>query len=71
MRKKYGKFYADWRDEHGHRRMKALSSKKAAISYQTKMRRAVRAKKAQASARLRTSARPGQKRVGASAQTQP
>jgi hypothetical protein len=44
MRKKYGKFYADWRDEHGRRRMKAFPTKKQALTHTHKMQRSVAAK---------------------------
>src|SRR4029077_1510736 len=49
MRKRYGKFYADWIDEAGHRRMKACATKKAALRLTEKMRREVASKKAHAS----------------------
>ncbi len=61
MRKKYGKFYADWRDQHGHRRMKAFPTKPAALKHQDKQRRAIARKKARASAPSQTSARRGSK----------
>jgi hypothetical protein len=48
MRVKYGKWYADWNDEQGRRRMKAFPTKKAAERHQMKMRREVARKKAQA-----------------------
>ena len=59
MRKRYGKFYADWIDETGHRRMKALDTKKGAQAYTRKMRLLAAAKKAQASAPSAKSARRG------------
>lgn len=58
MRKKYGKFYADWKDEHGHRRMKACATKGAAEKFTRKMRREVASKKAQAPRRSRKSSAP-------------
>lgn len=50
MRKKYGKHYADWRDEHGVRHMKAFDTKRAAVQFQTKQRNLTQAKKVQPSA---------------------
>jgi hypothetical protein len=50
MRNKYGKFYADWRDEHGRRHMKACKTKRAALRLQQKQKNAAHAKKAQAQA---------------------
>ncbi|MBZ5540940.1 MAG: hypothetical protein LAN61_10530 [Acidobacteriia bacterium] len=61
MRKKYGKFYADWRDEHGQRHMKACPSKKAAAQLSTKMRREAAAKKDQPSATSARSVARGRK----------
>lgn len=61
MKSKYGKWYADWIDETGHRRAKALPTKKAALKHQQRMRNEVAAKKAHASDRSGTSARHGQK----------
>jgi hypothetical protein len=57
MRKRYGKFYADWIDETGHRRMKACPTKKAALRLTARMRKQVAAKKARASGPSATSAR--------------
>ncbi len=45
MRKKYGKWYADWRDETGVRHAKAFPTKKAAQRHTDKMRAQVAAKK--------------------------
>ena len=45
MREKFGSHYADWRDEHGRRHMKAFPTKAAAQRHTRKMRRAI-AKKA-------------------------
>ena len=59
MLKKYGKFYADWRDHRGHRRMKAFPTKVGALRYQTKMRDLTERKKARASATLRSSRKRG------------
>lgn len=59
MRHKHGKWYADWRDEHGRRRMKAFPTKKQAQQYTAKMRRLVAEKKARASAPSPTGARLG------------
>jgi hypothetical protein len=33
MRAKYGKFYADWRDEKGKRHMKAFGTRKEAARF--------------------------------------
>lgn len=55
MRKKAGKFYADWRDEHGVRHMKACRSKAAAQRLSTLKRREAAAKKDQRSATSRRS----------------
>jgi hypothetical protein len=60
MQKKYGKFYADFKDEKGHRRRKAFKTKEAATAFQTKMRNAIKAKKASGHA-SRRSARLTQK----------
>ncbi len=51
MLKKYGKFFADWRDPLGKRHRKACQTKSAALRLQSRMRRENQAKKAQASAR--------------------
>ncbi len=59
MRKKAGKYYADWRDEHGRRHMKACASKEAAIRLSRKMRREVAAKKAQSSGMFAPSPKRG------------
>ncbi len=48
MQKKYGKFYADWRDEHGRRQRKSFPTKKRALQHQNKMQRQASAKKARA-----------------------
>jgi len=48
MRRKYGSYYADWRDEHGNRRMKAFPTKKQATRYQNRMRSIAAAKKQEA-----------------------
>lgn len=61
MLKKYGKFYADWDDEHGKRHRKALPSRRAALKFQTKMRNAVAAKKAPLTRSSRPSSKPGRK----------
>ncbi len=63
MRKKYRKFYADWRDEKGRRRMKAFPTKGGALRHQNAMRAQVAGKKARASAPSRTSRLPGQRRT--------
>lgn len=63
MRKRYGKFLADWRDENGRRKRKALATKKAALRFQNKMQHQVAAKKAHASAASRKSAKPGPRRT--------
>lgn len=69
MRRKYGKFYADWTDPLGHRRMKALPTKKAALKYQAKMRTVSAAKKVRASAPSGISPRRGRKRIPAPPKT--
>lgn len=46
MQKKYGKFYADWTDEKGHRRRKAFKTKKAATAFTAKQRAVAAEKKA-------------------------
>ncbi len=61
MRNIFGSWYADWRDEHGHRHMKAFPSKKAAAAYTRRMQRAVAGKKARPSAQSRPSPKPGPK----------
>ena len=45
MLNKYGKWYADWRDENGKRHAKAFPTKKAAARYSEKMSAAAAAKK--------------------------
>lgn len=55
MKVKFGKFYADWRDEHGRRHAKAFKLKKSAEAFAKKMRAEAAAKKAQASAPSRRS----------------
>ncbi len=62
MRKKYGKLYADWRDEHGKLKMKAFPTKTGALRYQNKMRTQVAGKKARASPTSRTSPPRGSRR---------
>jgi len=62
MRKKYGKLYADWRDEHGKLKMKAFPTKTGALRYQNKMRTQVAGKKARASPTSRTSPPRGPRR---------
>ena len=69
MRKKYGKFYADWRDEHGVRHMKAFARKDHAERYTRKMRRAITAKKAQPSEPSARISEPGRKHTRAAATT--
>ena len=59
MKKKYGKFYADWRDEKGVRHAKACNSRKAALRLTARMQRQARAKKAQASERSRRPSHAG------------
>jgi hypothetical protein len=61
MLKKYGRWYADWIDEHGNRKRKSFATRKAALKYQTSQRNAVAAKKAQAPALSRRSARRGRR----------
>lgn len=65
MREKYGKFYADWKDKQGHRRMKAFPTKTGALRHQAKMREESNPKKHAASARsvrsLRLTKRPRRK----------
>jgi hypothetical protein len=55
MKKKWGKFYADWRDEKGVRHAKAFRSKPAARRYTLRMRRTIATKKA------RTPAKPSRR----------
>jgi hypothetical protein len=50
MLKKYGKFYADWKDTAGKRRRKTFDTKKQALQFQRQMREASAIKKAQARA---------------------
>jgi hypothetical protein len=61
MLKKYGKFYADWDDEHGKRHRKAFRAKKAALQFQAKRRNEVAAKKARPTRVSRPSSKPGRK----------
>jgi hypothetical protein len=56
MRRKAGKWYADWRDEHGRRHMKAFPTKKQALAHANKQRRIAATKKARASGPSATSA---------------
>ncbi len=58
MRTKFGSYYADWRDEHGKRHMKAFPTKAAAKQHQAKMRRAI-AKKASHAAKSGPSPKRG------------
>lgn len=62
MKKKYGKFYADWRDEHGIRHAKAFHRKKTALAYQRKMQR--RAQDARGNAQAATRSRTKHSRGG-------
>ena len=65
MREKYGKFYADWRDETGTRHMRAFASRNEAQRFQNDRRAETRLrKKAQASAMLLNTLKRG-RRVGA------
>jgi len=48
MQKKYDKFYADWRDEHGRRHRKAFPTKARALKHQRSMQHQTTAKKARA-----------------------
>ncbi|MBZ5698999.1 MAG: hypothetical protein LAN18_10695 [Acidobacteriia bacterium] len=50
MEKKYGKFYADWRDEHGKRHRRAFKTAAEARAYQTAQLKRRDRKKAPASA---------------------
>jgi len=59
MQKKYGKFYADWDDEHGKRHRKALPTKKRALKFQRAQRNRVAQLKAPAPAPSANSARRG------------
>jgi len=47
MRTKFGSHYADWRDEHGKRHMKAFPTAKAARTFTATMKRKVATKKGQ------------------------
>jgi hypothetical protein len=62
VRIKSGKFYADWRDEKGRRRMKAFPTKRAASRHTAKMRAQTAGKKAYASARSAKPATRGPRR---------
>jgi len=59
MQKKYGKFYADWRDAQGQRHRKAFPTKKQAQHFSSRMRLTEARKKARASAQSARSARRG------------
>jgi len=59
MLRKYGKFYADWKDDKGRRRRKAFPTKFGAARYQAKMQGEVIAKKAPRSAASGPSAKRG------------
>ena len=61
MRKRYGKYFADWRDERGKRHMKAFPTAKAARAYTQRMRRET-AKKAHHAAPPATSRARGSRR---------
>jgi hypothetical protein len=61
MRKKYGKYYADWRDQHGKRHMKAFPTAKAAKRYAEKQRKDTAAKKHRAERPSRKSSTRGRK----------
>jgi hypothetical protein len=69
MQKKYGKFYADWRDEKGARHRKACSSAKAAKRFTRKMLSQAASKKDQPRATSRRSAKRGPKTRQATATT--
>jgi len=58
MLTKYGRYYADWEDEHGKRHRKSFPNKPAALRFQTRQRNLVASKKA----RPTTSSRPSSKR---------
>jgi hypothetical protein len=59
MLRKYGKFYADWRDLHGKRHRKSFPSAHAAKAFQSKRNAETQAKKVRASAPSATSPRRG------------
>jgi hypothetical protein len=59
MKHKYGKWYADWRDQHGVRKAKAFRTKAAATKYARKMAADAAAKKAPASVRSKRSSKRG------------
>jgi len=61
MRHKSGKWYADWRDEHGTRHMKAFSTAAAAKLFTARMRKKIAAKKHRARRTLRKSSAPSRK----------
>jgi hypothetical protein len=69
MKKRYNRWMADWRDEHGRRHRKGFTTRKAAAQYQATMVRAVQRKKARASAALATSAERGAKQKKATVAT--
>jgi len=49
MLKKYGRFFADWFDEHGARKRKSFPTRKHALTFQEKQRQLVTTKKARRS----------------------
>jgi hypothetical protein len=61
MKKKYGKFYADWRDERGVRRAKAFPTKKAALAFTARKHREVARKKAAAQRQPRRASNAGRR----------
>jgi hypothetical protein len=62
MIRKHGKWFADWKDENGKRKRKALKTKHAALTYQTQQRNKAAAKKDPPTERpSRPSSKPGRK----------
>ena len=61
MLRKLGKYFANWRDEHGVRHRKAFASADTARRHQRSMQRQVATKKSQASGASANSVRPGRK----------
>lgn len=71
MLKRWGKFLADWRDEHGTRKRKAFTTKKGATKWQQRMQHEATLKKAHASGPSANSAARGPRRTPAAARTAP
>ncbi len=63
MKHKYGKWFADWRDEHGKRHAKAFRTKSKARAYSKRMQREAQAKKARPHKPLRKRRMRGSKPI--------